>query len=260
MPDLYRKWCCCEREASGRKKLWCLTEREGGRDVVLNDLSGRVQNHYISHEVIAGYIEKLGFSETASIIQDKLPTSPIGRSGDLGEILASEFVEDQLDFKVPVKRLRYTDHREMAMRGDDVIAVTYDEQQRLRILKGEVKSAQHLRNATVEEARKRLEENYGRPSGHSMIFISQMLMECEDPTQKALGADIARARSGISVPKERLVHFLFTLCGNSASHIVRKDLDAADGGREQHSVNLRIENHRRFVDTVYEEASSIGND
>lgn len=237
-----------------------MTEREGGRDDVLNDLAGRVRDHYISHEEIAWFIETLGFPKAAECIREILPTKPIGRSSDLGEILAAEFVEEQLDFKVPVKRLRYKDHRNMPMRGDDIIAATHDERHRLHLLKGEAKSAQRLSEATVAKARSRLEENYGRPSADTLTFIARKLMRCENPALQQLGEDILKEAADSTVPKSRIAHLVFTLCGNRARNIVRDDWGAADAGRAQHSVNVQIENHREFVNIVYEEASSIGND
>ena len=147
----------------------------------------------------------------------------------------------------------------MPMRGDDVIAVAHDKRKRLAILKGEAKSARRLSRKTVAGARERLEENHGRPSAHSLIFIARNLIQSEDPETKELGEDILRETANHAIPKRRIAHLLFTLCGNQVKNIVRDDFDAADGEREQHSVNLRIEDHGEFVNAVYEEASSIGN-
>ena len=259
MVDLYRQWCCGKRTLDGRKTLWRLNEREGARDEVLKDLSDRVLNHYISDEEIARFVETLDFPKAAESIRELLPMAATGRSGDLGEILAAEFVEERLDFDVPIKKLRYKDHREMAMRGDDMIAVAHDNKERLTILKGEAKSARRLSRGTVAEARERLEENHGRPSAHSLIFVARKLIQSGDSGKKELGAEILKEAVNRPVPKRRLAHLLFTLCGNRMKDIVRDDFDAADGGREQHSVNLRIKDHGEFVDVVYVEASSIGN-
>jgi hypothetical protein len=60
--------------------------------------------------------------------------------GDLGEILASELVEEETGFRVPVRRMRYKDGREVAMRGDDFIGVGFDLEDKLWQLKDESKS------------------------------------------------------------------------------------------------------------------------
>ena len=60
----------------------------------------------------------------------------------------------------------------------------------------------------------------------------------------------------------RFAHLLFTLTGNRVDQAIQNDLDGADGSRPQHSVNLRIPDHRDFVEAVYkgayEEAGSVG--
>ena len=259
---LYENWCQDERTADRNKTLWRLTELEDGREFVLEELSGRILGHYVSDDEIAGFLEALDFPRAADCIRRLLPTAATGKSGDLGEILAVEFAEERLGYEVPVRRLRFKDHREMAMRGEDVIGVTFDGRDRLKVLKGEAKSAGSLSRATVEEARTRLEEDHGRPSAHSLIFVARQLIKSQDQKMKDLGGAILREAANGEIPKERLAHLLFTLSGNPATNIIQDDFDAADGGREQYSVNLRIEDHGEFVDAVYveayEEVASIG--
>ena len=248
----------------GNKILWRLREREAGRAFVLGELPGRILDHYVSDDEIAGFLEALEFPEVAKCIRELLPTTAIGRSGDLGEILATEFVEEKLGYEVPVRRFRRKDHRQMAMRGEDVIGVAYDARDRLKLLKGEAKSARVLSRATVEGARTKLEEGHGRPSANSLIFMARQLILSEDQERKELGADILKEASNSAIPKRRLAHLLFTLSGNRVTPIMQADLAAADGMREQHSANMRIPDHGEFVeavyDGVYEEADSIGDD
>jgi hypothetical protein len=42
------------------------------------------------------------------------------------EILATELVEEEIGLRVPVRRLRYKDGRNMPMRGDDFIGAGYE--------------------------------------------------------------------------------------------------------------------------------------
>jgi hypothetical protein len=82
-----------------------------------------VPDHCASVEHIARILERFGKTVAAAHIHEKLPdTKPI-RSGDLGEILATEYNAEQTSYRVPIKRLRWKDHRNMAMRGDDVISI-----------------------------------------------------------------------------------------------------------------------------------------
>ena len=92
-------------------------------------------------------------------LSEAMPQTPKGRSGDLGEILATELVEEEIGLRVPVRRLRYKDGRNMAMRGDDFIGAGYDGAgEKVWLLKGEAKSNKVLGKATVTSARKVLEK------------------------------------------------------------------------------------------------------
>ena len=263
MAKLYDNWCHDEQTIDSKKTLWRLSELAGGREYALDKLPSRVLNHYISDEEIAEFLEVLEYPEVAECIRELLPETANGRSGDLGEILAAEFVDERLGYKVPVRRLRSKDHREMAMRGEDVIGATYDVENRLKLLKGEAKSARRLSRATVAGARRKLDENHGRPSAHSLIFIARQLIQSEDQKRKDLGREILREATQRAIPKSRLAHLLFTLSGNRVDNFIQEDFDAVDGAREQHSVNLKISDHSQFVEAVYdgayEEARSIGN-
>lgn len=259
--DLYGQWCRSKKRTVGRnKKLWRLTEQENGRKFIWDDLCDRVRDHYVSNSEFRGFIDTVGYPEAAKLIRELLPLKPIGQSGDLGEILATEFVEENLSYQVPIRRLRYKDHREMPMRGDDMIGIACRKGKHIRILKGEAKSARRLSSTTVTEARRKLDENHGQPSPHSLVFIARMLIGDKDTSRNNTGKDILRWMSDEAMPKRKVTHLLFTLCSNQVKNIIRKDIDAADSGRKQFSVNLRIKEHQEFVSDVYKKASSSGND
>ena len=255
---LYENWCYQRTAKKGKKTLWHLTERKGARKIILEELSDRVLDHYIADEEIAEFFTALEFPKAAECIRTLLPTAPKSKSGDLGEILASEFIKERLEFEVPVKKLRYKDHREMAMRGEDVIGIAYDNKNQLELLKCEAKSAQRLSRETVNDARNTLEKDHGRPSAHSLIFIARQLIQCGDPHMKEMGVDLLEEATDREVPKSRLAHLMFTLSGSLVTKIFKDDLDAADGAREQHSVSLRIEDHPGFIKTVFDKAGSFG--
>ena len=69
----------------------------------------------------------------AALIESKLPTTTQIRFGDLGEIYATEWIDAHSgSYRAPIKRLRWKDHRNMAMRGDDVIGILQDAQRQPR--------------------------------------------------------------------------------------------------------------------------------
>ena len=122
-----------------------------------------MRSHYDRLERIADDVQRLGYKVAAEILRALLPQTDKGRSGDLGEILATELVEEEIGLRVPVRRLRYKDGRNMAMRGDDFIGAGYgDDDSKLWLLKGEAKSNKVLGKATVTSARKVLNRDNGR--------------------------------------------------------------------------------------------------
>src|SRR5260370_11707209 len=85
-----------------------------------------VPGHYAAEERIARALARLRKPEAAKVITDLLPQTPQIRSGDLGEIYATEWINAHSGYRAPIKRLRWKDHRDMAMRGDDLIGITLD--------------------------------------------------------------------------------------------------------------------------------------
>jgi hypothetical protein len=136
---LYSNWCKVQRTENKRKRLWKFIEKANGRDTVKTLLYATVRSHYDSVDRIANDVEELGYKAAAGILRERLPRTKKARSGDLGEILACELVEEEMHFTIPIRRLRYKDGREMALRGDDFIGVRWDEEKGLlQLLKGEL--------------------------------------------------------------------------------------------------------------------------
>src|SRR5271157_875144 len=118
---LFNDWCKRSREEDGLKRLWKFTEKVNGRIAIKDRLCEIVRSHYDSLDRIAEDVKQLGYTVAGNILRERLPRTKNARSGDLGEILAAELVEEKLDFNVPVRRMRYKDGREVPLRGDDFI-------------------------------------------------------------------------------------------------------------------------------------------
>lgn len=156
-----------------------------------DDLAETVRSHYGRLERIADDVERLGYKVAASILSEAMPQTPKRRSGDLGEILATELVEEEIGLRVPVRRLRYKDGRNIAMRGDDFIgAGYYGAGEKLWLLKGEAKSNKVLGKATVTSARKVLNRDNGRCTPDSLLFIANRLLESNDTDDNTLGRSL----------------------------------------------------------------------
>jgi hypothetical protein len=127
-------------------------------------------------------------------------------------------------YRTPIKRLRWKDHRNMAMRGDDVIGILQDAQsQRLHFLKTDAKSRAALTAQVLTDARSGLDKDGGLPSAHALSFISARLLELDNlPLADAI--DDALLKHGI--PPQNIRHLLFTFSGNAPDALLTASLQA----------------------------------
>ncbi|WP_315707340.1 MULTISPECIES: Hachiman antiphage defense system protein HamA [unclassified Bradyrhizobium] len=216
-----------------------------------------VPSHYAAEERIATVLRRLGKPEAARFIEEKLPTSKSIRSGDLGEILATEWIASQGGYDVPIKRLRWKDHRNMAMRGDDVIGLKRDPNTgALLFLKTEAKSRVSLSAGVIGEARKGLDKDGGRPSAHALAFIADRLAELGND---ALADAILDAQLKSTIPLQSVLHLTFTFSGNDPQPHLTTALQGYGGPVAQWGVGLRIDGHASFVAAVYDQVINNAN-
>lgn len=258
---LYKKWCEATRQKNARKRYWTYVEKDGGREKIRAALTETIRGHYDKLDRIADDVARLGYEVAADILRAHLPQTSTGRSGDLGEILATELVNEEIGLRVPVRRLRYKDGRNMAMRGDDFIGAGYGGQKSLLwLLKGEAKSNKVLGKSTVTSARKVLNRDNGRCTPDSLAFVANRLLESDDEADVQLGRDL-RDEVGLKALRAgRIVHMLFTMSGNGPHASLKENLDAAGTDRDQYVVNLHIKDHQDFIREMYEEAEDLGDE
>lgn len=257
--SVFDVWCDCEVVGDERKRLLKFRERPEGRTGIQQELAARVRSHYDDAARIANDVQLLGYGRAAAILAERLPRTARARSGELGEILATELVEEQLGYRVPIRRLRYKDGREMALRGDDFIGISLDPQGNLAFLKGESKSRVNLSAATIAEARSALSRDDGRPTPASLLFVADRLMD-SNGVGANLGRRIRNEVADQGVPPARIAHALFTMSQNATPAALTQDLQSADGLRNHVTVHLQIEDHQDFIAATYEEALALGND
>jgi hypothetical protein len=256
---MFHTWCDIDETAYDEKKKLCgLSEKIDGRAAIKAEIIERVRSHYDKLEQIAEDVKRLGFPGASAILNECLPRTPKARSGDMGEIIATEFIEDYTGFRIPVRRLRYKDGREMALRGDDFLGVAEDEDDGLLFLKGESKSGQAVSNTVVARARERLSADDGRPTPISLLFVADRLLESEDEEDNALGRRIRDEIALKTVAPQRITHGLFALSGNTPDAILEADLQLADGAHNHLSIGFYVEGHQAFIAEIYEEASDLG--
>jgi hypothetical protein len=248
----FNDWCNSADTPVGNHHLRIMTGRPADSAVGIQVTASAVPSHYAAEERVARILARLGKPEAAKLITDLLPQTPQIRSGDLGEIYATEWINAHSGYRAPIKRLRWKDHRNMAMRGDDVIGMIQDPAtQRVRFLKTEAKSRIDLRAQTLEEARAGLDKDGGRPSSHALSFISAKLLELGQDLPLVDAIDDALYRHGI--PVESVRHLLFTFSGNAPQALFTQALQAYPGPIGQWGVGLHVNGHAQFVGAVYDQ-------
>lgn len=258
---LYETWCDSTKEKDKRKHYWTYVEKDGGRDEIRDGLAKTIRSHYDRLERIAEDVKRLGYAVASEVLKAAMPQTVKGRSGDLGEILATELVEEEIGLRVPVRRLRYKDGRNMAMRGDDFIGAGYDGAgEKLWLLKGEAKSNKVLSKATVESARKVLNRDNGRCTPDSLLFVANRLLESNDHDDNKLGRNLRDEVGLKSLRADRIDHMLFTLSGNGPHASLKEDLEATGTNRDHYVVNIHVKDHQDFIAAMYQRAEELGDD
>lgn len=247
----FNYWCISVDRPFGNHHLRVMTGQAASLATGVQTTAAIVPGHYASEEQVARALARLGKPAAAALIESLLPTTKAIRSGDLGEIYATEWIDAHSGgYQALIKRLRWKDHRNMAMRGDDVIGILQDGQtQRLHFLKTEAKSRSSLTAQVLVEARAGLDKDGGLPSPHALSFISARLLELGNlPLADAI--DDALLKHGIPVQNVR--HLLFTFSGNAPDALLTASLQAYPGPINQWGVGLRVEGHAAFIGAVYD--------
>ncbi|UVJ42949.1 DUF1837 domain-containing protein [Pseudomonas sp. LS1212] len=254
----FNDWCDCTDGVVGNHSCKVLTEQAANRQTGINATASIIPGHYASEERIARALARMGKHAAADLIEGKLPTSKQIRSGDLGEIYATEWIDSLSGgFRALIKRLRWKDHRNMAMRGDDVIGILQDPAtQRLRFLKTEAKSRVTLSRQVLEEARAGLDKDGGLPSAHALAFVAERLLEAGN-VALADAIDDAQLLHGIQ-PQE-VEHLLFTFSGNAPVGLLTSALQNYPGHITQRAVGLHVQEHALFVGAVYDRVIANAN-
>ena len=253
----FNDWCDSADTPLGNHHVRVMTGRPADAAIGIQVTATAVPAHYAAEERIAAALARLGKVAAAQMITNLLPQTPQIRSGDLGEIYATEWIDAHSGYRAPIKRLRWKDHRNMAMRGDDVIGILQDAQsQRLHFLKTEAKSRATLTGQVLTDARAGLDKDGGLPSAHALSFISARLLELDNlPLADAI--DDALLKHGI--PPQSVKHLLFTFSGNAPEALLTASLQAYPGAINQWGIGLYIDGHAAFIGAVYDRVIADAN-
>ena len=240
--DLFTKWLA--PLATEHDGVALYNERENARSAGLKLLKKLVGDHFVGEITI---LQAGGYAKSANIIANSLPDGKRVRSGDLGELLATEYVNAETQFDVPINKLRWKSDRQMAMHGNDVVGVDTSVKP-VRVVKGECKSRVSFGATVVKEAADSLDLHDGRPNPSTLAFIAKRLYE----EKRDKEADVFRdLQCGSPMAAKRITHLIFALAGNNpAKHL-------AAGPKPKHlaikreNVAIVIKDHGAFVAAVY---------
>ncbi len=251
MKEFLSKWLAGDPCDVGDKRhlLWLLDERADVREEHLDAIASCVNSHYIDSETTADRIAALGADMTADLLREELPQSKKARSGDFGEILATEIAEELLGWKVPIRRLRWKDGREMALRGDDLIGIKVKKNGKFEFLKAEAKSRAGSASTAIKDAQEALDANSGRPTSHTVLWIGKRL---RDKGKKELALKLDRQVAN-SFSGSRIEHYLFVLSGKNPTKLL-EDHHGEIQSKKRHCniVGAYIADHADFINGVYE--------
>jgi hypothetical protein len=103
----FEEWCEAADEVVNGHDLKVLSGSHDHLVAARDKVAEIVPTHYASEEPVAHVLERLGKAAAAEFVRQKLPKSKAVRSGDLGEILATEYIAENTPYEVPIKRLRW---------------------------------------------------------------------------------------------------------------------------------------------------------
>ncbi|MFJ5299131.1 Hachiman antiphage defense system protein HamA [Pseudomonas sp. NPDC088368] len=246
------EWCVETESAVAAHKLHRLDAQSPKIPQAVKIVADALPSFYVVPSRLAGLLAKLGKPAASDYLNTKLPMTKAIRSGDLGEILCNAYVLESTHFKRGIKRLRWKDHREMSMRGEDVLAFRLDAKGGLHILKAEVKSRASMTSSVIGEARAALSYNNELPSPHAISFVADRLGEaCDVDLRDAL--DKAQLIGGLK--HSQVTHMLFTFSGGNPSNLLTVNLNGYKGIVRQQYVALTVNKHQEFIRSVFEMVS-----
>jgi hypothetical protein len=236
--DFFTPWCEPPHdEAVGKHTARVLVSHDddAGIDAVVTLLP----RTYAKKKNLKRIAKRHGKNGVANLLSDKVPTTQRSRSGDMGEILGTAYVQTTLGYSTGPSRLIERDHQEWALRGDDVLGA--------RLVKVEAKSRAQARKAAITEAREGLRRNGDLASPHSLVQFAERLLKHDEALSDAIN-DVLQNQG---LRPGQLAHVMFIFAGNHPIAHVRDDLNAYKGRVAQTTVTVRVRAHQDFIAKSY---------
>jgi hypothetical protein len=219
-------------------------EKQDGQQVGLSLLKPLMANHFVGESNV---LKLGGYEKSAEVLKNSLPTNKRTQSGDMGELLATEYVNSQTEFTVPIKKLQWKSDRQMPMHGNDVLGLNYASSPR-QILKCECKSRSQFGNSAVTEASDGLNQFDGRPNPSTLSFITKRLLEQNKDDEAKMWSEL---QTKDPLPAKNLTQMVFALGGNDPTPALAKCPKAKIDGIQRKHAAIRLSAYTEFMKAVY---------
>jgi hypothetical protein len=244
--DFFSPWCDPPKdEAVGRHTSRLIVSRDDAAGI--DDVVTLLPRTYAKKNNLKRIAKRYGKTGVANLLSAKVPKTKTGRSGDMGEILGTAYVQTTLGYSTGPSRLIERDHPEWALRGDDVLGARLDSQ-KLELVKLEAKSRAQARKAAISEARAGLRRNGDLASPHSLTQFAERLLR----NNEALSDAINDVLQNDGLRPGHLAHVMFIFAGNHPIAHIRDDLNAYTGRVVQTTVTVRVQAHQDFIARSYD--------
>lgn len=240
--ELFSKWL--EAKPAFADGIDYFVEKKGAQKTGLLLLKPLMANHFVGESTI---MQLGGYKKSAEILKNSLPTNKRTQSGDFGELLATEFVDSQTGYTVPIKKLRWKSDRQMPMHGNDVLGMNYKTSPR-QVLKCECKSRANFGNSAVTEASEGLDGFGGRPNPSTVAFIAKRLYEEKRDPEAAMWNDLLTKDP---LPAKSHTQMVFALGGNDPTPALAKCPKSKARGVQRKHAAIRLPDYMEFIKAVY---------
>jgi hypothetical protein len=240
--DLFKKWL--KPVSTPHQGVALYSERPGARSAGLSALKVLLPAHFVGEATV---VRAGGYTKAAAIIANSLPTNKKTQSGDLGELLATEYLNSETSFTVPIKKLRWKSDRQMAMHGNDVIGVDATVKP-VRVLKGECKSRGTFSSGVADDAVANLDKHDGRPNPSTLAFITKRLYEENRDEEAKVFQDLQCAGA---IAARNVTHMIFALSGNDPAKHLANAPKSKHRGIKRENAAILIGDHGAFITAVY---------
>ncbi|MCU1249361.1 MAG: hypothetical protein JWQ49_2390 [Edaphobacter sp.] len=240
--ELFSKWL--EPGSSSGTAIDYFVEKKCSQKVGLGLLKPLVADHFVGESTI---MQLGGYKKSAAVLKNSLPTNKRTQSGDMGELLATEYLNSQTEYTVPIKKLRWKSDRQMPMHGNDVLGINYATNPR-RILKCECKSRTQFGDNAVAEASDGLDKHNGRPNPSTVAFITKRLFEDKRDDEAKIWSEL---QTKDSVPAKNVTQMVFALGGNDPTPALSKCPKAKARGIQRQHAAIRLTAYPDFMKAIY---------